>query len=128
LRLAGDLSISLVAEREGEVVGHVAFSPVSISNGAAGWFGLGPVAVERADRRRGIGAAIIKHGLAELRRRHANGCVVLGDPEYYQRFSFRHDPALQFEGAPPEYFLALHFAAGEAQGAVTYRPAFFVQA
>lgn len=127
LRLADDLSISLVAEREGQVIGHVAFSPVSVSNGAAGWFGLGPVAVEQADRRRGIGAALVEQGLDELRRRHANGCVVPGDPAYYQRFGFRHDPALQFDGAPPEYFLARHFAADEAQGAVTYRPAFFVK-
>jgi putative acetyltransferase len=128
LRLAGDLSISLVAEHEGEVIGYVAFSPVSVSNGAADWFGLGPVAVQQVDRRRGMGAALIERGLAELRSRRANGCVVLGDPEYYQRFGFRHDPALQFEGAPPEYFLALHFAADEAQGVVTYRPAFFVKA
>jgi putative acetyltransferase len=128
LRLAGDLSISLVAEREGKVIGHVAFSPVSISNGVAEWFGLGPVAVEQADRQRGVGAALIKRGLDELRSRRANGCVVLGNPGYYQRFGFRHDPALQFEGAPPEYFLALHFTAGEARGVVTYRPAFFVKA
>src|SRR5690606_18603384 len=90
LRADGDLTISLVAEDGGEIVGHIAFSPVTISDGNEGWFGLGPVAVAPQRQREGIGAALIEHGLALLRERGSAGCVVLGDPAYYGRFGFTH--------------------------------------
>lgn len=124
LRADGDLAISLVAEDGGEIVGHVAFSPVAISDGSAGWFGLGPVAVAPQRQREGIGAALIEQGLALLRERAASGCVVLGDPVYYGRFGFLHDPALTYPGPPPEYFQRLVIGASGASGVVTYAPAF----
>lgn len=124
LRADGDLKISLVAEDGGEIVGHVAFSPVAISDGSEGWFGLGPVAVAPHRQREGIGAALIEHGLALLRERAARGCVVLGDPAYYARFGYAHDPALTYPGPPPEYFQRLVIGASGASGVVTYAPAF----
>jgi putative acetyltransferase len=124
LRATGTLTLSLVAEDAGRIVGHAAFSPVSIGGEDLGWFGLGPVAV-RADRRRlGVGAALIREGLSRLRRLGARGCVVLGDPGYYARFGFAADPGLRFEGAPAGYFMRLVLAGPPPSGTVAYQPAF----
>ena len=87
LRTAGALTISLVAEVDGKLVGHVAFSPVTIGGENRGCFGLGPVAVLPERQGQGIGSALIQAGLEELRDKGACGCVVLGEPSYYSRFS-----------------------------------------
>ena len=126
LRAAGALELGLVAEQGGIVVGHIAFSAVEISDGAAGWFGLGPVAVDPAVQGQGIGGALIRAGLDELARRGARGVVVLGEPAYYERFGFARDPALVYEGAPPEYFLARPCGDARAAGTVRYHAAFDV--
>lgn len=81
LRRAGALTVSLVAEEE-VVVGHVAVSPVTVSGGVAGWYGLGPVSVAPACQGRGVGRALVERALAKLRARGAAGCVVLGEPGY----------------------------------------------
>lgn len=107
LRADGDLSLSLVAIVDSQLVGHVGFSPVAIDGADEAWFGLGPVSVHPQHQRRGIGAVLIREGLALLRLREAQGCVVLGDPGYYERFGFAHDPSLIYPGAPPEYFMRL---------------------
>jgi putative acetyltransferase len=124
LREAGALSLSLVAEDGGSLVGHVALSPVSLSDGSPGWFGLGPLSVLPEFQRRGIGSALMREALERLRRRGAIGCVVLGDPRYYGRFGFTADPRLTLEGVPPEYFQAVRFVACAAEGRVDYHPAF----
>ena len=124
LRADGDLAISLVAEEGGAIVGHVAFSPVSVSDGSEGWFGLGPVAVDPARQGEGIGTALIERGMDLLRDRGAAGCVVLGDPAYYARFGFAHDPALIYPGPPPEYFQRLVIGSSGARGVVAYARAF----
>lgn len=125
LRAAGALTLSLVAEEAGQVLGHVAFSPVRIGPQSAGWFGLGPVAVRPDRQAGGIGARLIEAGLAQLRQQGAMGCVVLGDPAYYQRFGFRADPQVQFEGVPPEYFMQLTFDGATPVGAAVYHAAFY---
>ena len=51
---------------------------------------------------KGIGTALIREGIGRLRELGANGCVVLGEPDYYERFGFRPDPKLVFPGPPPE--------------------------
>ena len=124
LRADGDLAISLVAEEGGAIVGHVAFSPVSVSDGSQGWFGLGPAAVDPARQGEGIGTALIERGLDLLRDHGAAGCVVLGDPAYYARFGFAHDPALTYPGPPAEYFQRLVIGHSGAQGVVAYARAF----
>jgi predicted N-acetyltransferase YhbS len=123
LRKAGGLSVSLVAEDSGVIVGHVAFSAVDIGE-AQGWFGLGPVAVEPARQGGGIGAALIEKGLARLRAQGAAGCVVLGDPGYYARFGFRAHAGLIYAAAPAPYFQALAFAGEPPTGEVRYHRAF----
>lgn len=124
LRRAGKLSISLVAESDGVIVGHVAISPISISDGTVGWFGLGPVSVAPQQQRRGIGAQLVREGLRLIRERGASGCVVLGDPEYYGRFGFRVNPDLGLPGVPPEYFQAVAFGSSPPRGIVSYHEAF----
>lgn len=124
LRNAGALSVSLVAERSSQVVGHAAFSPVQFSDGSAGWFGLGPVAVLPELQHQGIGKSLINSGLIALRSLGAAGCVVLGNPNYYGRFGFKYRPECIFEGVPAEYFQSLSFGAHSPVGKVTYHEAF----
>ncbi len=124
LRAASALTLSLVAEDGGALIGHVAFSPVTIAGAAGGWFGLGPVSVLPARQGEGIGGALIREGLARLKRDGGEGCVVLGDPAYYGRFGFRADGRLTLPGFPPHYFQSLCFGVEVPCGAVGYHPAF----
>ena len=125
LREAGQLVVSLVAVAEGNVIGHVAASPVSLSEGAPGWCGLGPISVLPPYQGRGVGARLMSEALRILREKGAAGCVVLGEPAYYGRFGFLPDPALVFPGAPPEYFQALSFGPSRPRGVVSYHAAFY---
>lgn len=124
LRKAGKLTISLVAERNKEIVGHVAISPVDLSDGTVGWFGLGPLSVRPEYQRKGIGASLVRAALIRLRENGAAGCVVLGNPRYYERFGFRADPLMTLPDVPPEYFLAAPFGRSAPRGMVTYHEAF----
>ncbi|HEY0969374.1 MAG TPA: N-acetyltransferase [Gemmatimonadales bacterium] len=89
-----------------------------------GWVGLGPVSVRPDRQGEGVGAALIREGLTVLRARGSDGCVVVGNPRYYLRFGFGHDPDLSFEGVPPEYFMRLVFKGRAPSGPVTYQPEF----
>jgi putative acetyltransferase len=124
LRAAGALTLSLVAEDQGAIIGHVAFSPVTVDGKSAGWFGLGPVAVRPDRQRQGVGEALIGEGLAQLVATGAAGCVVLGEPSFYSRFGFVADPRLRYPGPPAEYFQTLAFGGVMPTGAVAYHPAF----
>lgn len=124
LRAAGQLTVSLVAEAKGNIVGHVAVSPVVISEGTAGWFGLGPISVVPEYQRRGIGSQLMREALRVLREQGAGGCVVLGEPAYYGRFGFRADPGLTLPGVPPEYFQRVSFGSSRPRGVVSYHAAF----
>ncbi|WP_018631298.1 GNAT family N-acetyltransferase [Neomegalonema perideroedes] len=124
LRAAGALTLSLVAIQDGELVGHVAFSPVRIEGADPGWFGLGPVSARPDLHGRGIGGALVREGLARLKAQGAKGCLLVGDQEYYRRFGFRHDPALKLEGVPPEYLLALTLEGPRPAGNVVFHEGF----
>ena len=124
LRAADALTVSLVAEAAGRVIGHVAFSPIAISDGTADWVGLGPLSVLPARQRKGIGTALVHEGLARLKGRDARGCCVVGHPEYYRRFGFENPLGLVLEGVPPEVFLALPFGGPTPQGTVSFHAAF----
>jgi putative acetyltransferase len=124
LRAAGQLTVSLVAKVDGTVVGHVAISPVSLSDGTTGWYGLGPISVAPEYQRRGIGSRLMREALRVLREHAASGCVLLGEPRYYNRFGFRVDPNLTLPGVPPESFQALSFSASRPRGTVSYHAAF----
>ena len=124
LRKAGQLTVSLVAVEQDQIVGHVAISPVTVSSGAAGWYGLGPLSVLPGWQARGIGSALTKAALAELQEQGAAGCVVLGDPAYYSRFGFIAHTGLELPGVPQEYFQALSFRGGIPAGTVQYHQSF----
>jgi putative acetyltransferase len=128
LREASDLTISLVADDDGDVIGHVALSPVSISDGSVGWYGLGPISVLPERQRQGIGSRLMERALEELRGLGASGCVVLGDPSYYGRFGFKVESALVLRGVSPEYFQAivLRDTSPSPSGVVSYARAFNV--
>ena len=124
LRADGALSVSLVAADHGEIFGHVAFSLVKIAQAPGVWYGLGPIAVKPDRQKRGIGRTLIIEGLCSLSSLHAAGCVVLGDPRYYQRFGFEADLALTYGGKPSSYFQRLILKGPPASGEVSYHAAF----
>jgi putative acetyltransferase len=126
LRADDALAVSLVAEVDGNVVGQIAFSPVKIGGKDHGWLALGPVAVLPPFQRRGIGEALVNEGLKVIRDLEAKGCVLVGEPAFYNRFGFRHDPALRMEGVPPEVLLCLPMCDEMPEGAVAHHPAFSV--
>lgn len=124
LRRSNQLTVSLVAVERNDIIGHVAISAVSVSSGATGWYGLGPISVRPDRQGQGIGSALVHAALAELQRLGGNGCVVLGDPGYYGRFGFQAHPCLELPGVPREYFQALPINGGLPTGTVQYHEAF----
>jgi putative acetyltransferase len=124
LRTAGALSVSLVAEQDGAIIGHIAFSPLTFSDGSDNWYGLGPVSVLPEKQRQGVGKALIRAGLAELKQRGAQGCCLVGHPDYYRQFGFENVAGLTLQGVPPEVFFALSFDGAMPQGEVFFHPGF----
>lgn len=124
LRRSGQLAVSLVAVDGDEVIGHVAVSPVTVSSGVAGWYGLGPISVVPGRQGQGVGSALMDTALAALRHLGGAGCVLLGEPAYYGRFGFKAEPGLVLPGVPAEYFQALAFEGAVPQGTVRYHEAF----
>lgn len=124
--------VSLIAERELEIIGHIFFSPVSIENSGPIQlaFGLAPMAVTPEHQRRGVGSLLVTEGLKECKRLGGDLVVVVGHSHYYPRFGFR--PAVQFgltceyEVAPEEFMVKeLHQGAlTGVQGLVKYHKVF----
>ncbi|HRO13980.1 MAG TPA: N-acetyltransferase [Paracoccus sp. (in: a-proteobacteria)] len=123
LRAAGALTLSLVAESQGAILGHAAASPVAVG-GASGWCAIGPLAVLPGHQSRGIGSALRRATLGRLRAQGAAGAVLVDDPGFYGRFGFAADPGIGVPGIPAEYVLVLPFGASPAQGPVRHHPAF----
>jgi len=124
LRAAGALKVSLVAELDGRIVGHIAFSPVSISDGTANWYGLGPISVLPDFQRQGVGKALIREGMSRLKDMGAGGCCLVGHPEYYGRVGFIHPTGFSYEGVPDELFFAISFDGQYPQGVVAFHEGF----
>lgn len=124
LRAAGALTLSLVAEVDGCVVAHIAFSPVTISDGTTDWYGLGPVSVLPTYQRMGIGKTLIQEGLSRLKGLGAKGCCLVGHPQYYRKFGFENVAGLILEGVPQEVFFAFSFDGHYPHGTVTFHEGF----
>jgi len=113
LRHAGALAVSLVA-----------VSPVQLSDGSPGWYGLGPLSVAPGRQRQGVGSALMRAAVEALQACGAAGCVLLGDPGYYGRFGFRAEPRLRLVGVPAAYFQALRLQGRWPDAEVEYHAAF----
>jgi putative acetyltransferase len=124
LRDAGALAISLVAELEGCIVGHVAFSSAFAADDSEGWYALGPVSAEPELKHQGIGSANIEAGLNMLRERDAAGCVLVGNPAYYSRFGFLPFPDLCPDGEPAEFYQMLPLGVAKPNVVVGFHPLF----
>jgi putative acetyltransferase len=130
LRRQAKPSISLVADDDGNVVGHILFTPVSLPGGEGLAMGLAPMAVAPSRQRSGIGSALVAAGLERCKELGAVAVVVLGHPEFYPKFGFA--PADRFGlrceyDAPAEAFMAIELRAGGLRGAagtVKYHAAF----
>jgi len=129
LRAAGAHVVSLVVEDEGVVVGHVLFSPVSVEVGNGG-LGLGPIGICPDRQGSGLGALLVRHGLAECRARGHEFVVVLGEPGFYRRFGFvpaaAHALRCEYD-ALDDAFMVVELTPGalaSRHGLVRYRPEF----
>ena len=124
LRRCGDLALSLVAEQQAQLVGHVAFSPLTVASGDGGWYGVGPLAVLPEYQRQGIGTLLMRQGMTRLMKLGARGCVLVGDPAFYTRLGFSRCADLTLTGVPPDYLLGVAFGNAMPRGEVSFSPAF----
>ncbi|EAU43025.1 GCN5-related N-acetyltransferase [Fulvimarina pelagi HTCC2506] len=125
LRADEALELSLVAVDEtDQIFGHIAFSRITIESGEPQWFGLGPISVWPKYQRGGIGSRLVQAGLLEIRKLGANGCVLVGDPNFYSRFSFESDDALTYSSLPRQYIQRIVFHGPAPRGEISYHPAF----
>jgi putative acetyltransferase len=125
LRSASALVLSLVAVVDAEVIGHIAFSPAELGDGSCPWFALGPVSVVPERQRQGIGSALIEEGLSRLQNMNALGCILTGNPRYYEKFGFQLAP----DNLPPnesaEYFMLKLLSSRPPQGQFCFHKAFY---
>lgn len=120
LRENGRRTLSLVAcNDEGEVIGHILFTPVTLAGEDFNWQGLAPLAVHPNYRQQGIGSQLVKEGLTSLLDFDYPACVVLGDPNYYSRFGFVASEEYQLScqwDVPPGVFQVVSLVEGEFSG------------
>jgi putative acetyltransferase len=131
LRDSGFVRASLVAEKDGQVVGHVLFSdlPVITEGGTVTALALAPLAVLPEVQNHGIGSALMRRGLEVCKGQGHRSVVVLGHPHFYQRFGFSSKLAAQFESpySGRESFMAVELVPGALDGVtgrVQYPPPF----
>lgn len=124
LRNANVLKVSLVAEIDGILVGHIAFSPVTFTDASENWYGLGPVSVAPDYQKQGIGTKLVNQGISFLKDSGAKGVCLVGDPNFYERFGFTIPNGLKHEGVPLENFLVLSFCNRIPTGLVHFHQAF----
>jgi putative acetyltransferase len=131
LRKEASPIISLLAEGDGMVIGHILFSPVALTNHKdLKIMGLGPMAVLPDRQRQGVGSALVREGLMKCKALGYGAVVVLGHPGYYPRFGFvpsaRYGIVSEYE-VPEDVFMVLELEPGylrQAEGIIQYHPAF----
>lgn len=130
LRRDGDMSLELVAQMDDQIIGHIAYSRLSVTSAGAtlNAAALAPLSVSPNHQRRGVGSALIKASITHLKRQGVELAVVLGHPNYYVRFGFSNLLARLLD-APyaGDAFMALELAPGSVHSqrwTVTYPRAF----
>ena len=133
LRLACTDRLSLVADDNGSIIGHLMFTPVVVTDGKQKTEGMGlaPMAVLPSRQRQGIGTQLVDSGLQILKEKGCPFVIVLGHPEYYPRFGFQAASGCnirtQWDGVPDEAFMILfmdHEAMKNVSGVATFRDEF----
>ena len=124
LRDSGALAVSLVADLDGSIIGHVAFSPATVADGSAGWYALGPASVLPEFQGAGVGSALITEGIQQIETLGARGCILTGNRNYYARFGFKSAPELAPSNEPAEYFMIRIMGGSEPQGPFRFHEAF----
>jgi len=131
LRRSCDDYLAFVAVEDGNVVGHILFTPANLDGCGVVGMGLAPMAVLPARQRKGIGSRLVRHGLEHVRQSGCPFVVVLGHPEYYPRFGFerasRYQLRSQWDGVPDEAFMVAVFdgeTLPKTGGVVRYRGEF----
>lgn len=125
LNESGDMTLSLVAEKDGEILGHVAFSPVQINGEPTEWIGLGPISVPPAHRNKGVAAALVEEGVKRIKELQAHGCVTVGSAKYFKEFGFTNLAGIHLTGAPTKNFLGIAFTDDIPSGEVLFNKAFY---
>jgi putative acetyltransferase len=124
---SGDAVIELVAEEEGQVVGHILFSRLYVAQGNRKFpaVALAPLAVEPSFHRSGIGGALIREAHVRLKQAGEKLSIVLGEPAYYGRFGYAHERAKKFESDYQcEALQAVAWAEAPESGKLVYASAF----
>ncbi|NOX51108.1 MAG: N-acetyltransferase [Gammaproteobacteria bacterium] len=119
------LTLSLVAVLENHTIGNVVFSPAMLSDGSGPWFALGPVSVLPQYQKQSVGSALINKGLESIKQLGARGCILTGNPDYYQRFGFKLSPDNVPVRESPEYFMVKTFSDNMPLGHFKFHDAFY---
>lgn len=131
LAAAGDVVLELVAQVDGQIVGHVMFTRMAVRKGGDSFaaVALAPLAVLPEFQKTGIGSTLVLEAHRRLRDAGETLAVVLGDPAYYARFGYRHDRAARFESVfQCAELMALAWGDAPAEGRLAYAPAFGAEA
>ena len=121
MRRDGNLALSLIAEKN-EIIGHVAFSRVTIADAAGDWYGLGPISVLKRYQRMGLGTKMAQSGLGMLRQMGAAGCVLTGNPDVYRPMGFSTEHALTYNSLNPIYILYQSIDGTIPKGEISFVP------
>lgn len=120
MREDGDLLLSLVAVENDEILGHIAFSCVKTGDEEGKWCALGPIAVLPKHQKRGVGKRLIEKSLFYLKEQNVKGCVLIGDPNYYNRFGFVSDDSITYRDVPSRYVQWLSFSGSQPVGELLF--------
>lgn len=123
LRADGMLTLALVAEEAGRIVGEVAFSPAALSGSDGQWHALGPISVAPDRQRQGIGRALVAEGLSRLRAAGSDGVVLIGNPEVYHHYGFASFPGLTYRDLDTSLVMAHAFGDRQPSGEIAFAPA-----
>lgn len=123
LRESGDLFLSLIAEENSRIIGHLALSPVAITGTAARWMGLGPISVEPERQRQGIGSTLVQSAMTYCRTNEISGIALIGNPAVYGPMGFQSNHAFTYRDLSNQLVQYLTLSGSDPVGELTFAPA-----